>query len=59
MREVREKISACFDRLQQMQILSTKNNMENLLQTMYDLQEVYQILERMGDSDDGTKADIC
>lgn len=59
MNEIKDKISACFDRLQQIQILATKGNMENLLQTLYDLQEVYQILEKVGDKNDREKADIC
>lgn len=37
-----EKIQACFERLQRLQIQSGIENMEILLQTLYDLREVYQ-----------------
>ena len=52
---MKEKITACFDRLQTLEILPTRSNMETLLQTLYDLQEVYQELERM--DTDGTQTD--
>ena len=42
---MKEKIEACFDRLQTLKIDSTIDNMEKLLQTLYDLREVYQALE--------------
>ena len=42
---MKEKINACYERLQKLAIQPTKNNMEILLQTLYDLQEVYRELE--------------
>ena len=50
----REKIEACFNRLQTLQIQPTKTNMEKLLQTLYELKEVY---DEMGENDDGDQAD--
>lgn len=52
---MKEKLKACYERLQKLDVLPTRSNMEALLQTLYDLQEVYQGLERMGT--DGTEAD--
>ena len=40
-----EKLEACFERLQRLDIKPTRSNMEILLQTLYDLQEVYQELK--------------
>lgn len=47
MKELREKLDGCFDRLQNLQIKTTLANMEILVQTLYDLREVYSELERM------------
>ena len=44
---MKEKINACYERLQTLSITSTKGNMEALLKTMYELQEVYLELEGM------------
>ena len=52
---MREKLRLCFERLQTLEMLPTRSNMEILLQTLYDLQEVYQELERRGI--DGTETD--
>ena len=49
---MKEKLKACFDRLQKLQLPPTKNNMETLLQTLYDLQEIYLALKE-DDADDG------
>ena len=43
---MKEKISACFDRLQTLDVKPTVGNLEALLQTLYDLREVYNELER-------------
>lgn len=51
-----EKLEQCFKRLQSLDIQPTKNNMEKLLQTLYDLQAVYNEL-RGGDGGDGTAVD--
>ena len=52
---MKEKLMACFDRLQGLKIAPTLGNMEILVQTLYDLREVYHELERM--ETDGTEAD--
>ena len=52
---MKEKVNACFERLQTLDMPATKGNMETLLQTLYDLQEVYKELERM--EADGTQTD--
>ena len=51
---MREKIEACFKRLQTLSILPTRDNMEKLLQTLYDLEEVYNKLKE--DEGDGRPA---
>lgn len=40
-----EKLEACFDRLQRLDIKPTVQNMELLLQTLYDLRDVYAELK--------------
>lgn len=51
---MKEKIEACFNRLQSLDIKSSLSNMEKLVQTLYDLREIYNELEE----DDGrSKAD--
>ena len=40
-----EKLETCFDRLQTLDIKPTLDNMEKLLQTLYDRREVYQKLK--------------
>ena len=44
---MKEKLNACYERLQTLDMPMTRGNMETLLQTLYDIQEVYQELERM------------
>ena len=44
---MKEKIEACFNRLQCLEITPTLSNMEKLVQTLYDLRDVYNELERM------------
>ena len=41
---MKEKISLCFDRLQGLEIKPTLTNMEKLLQTLYDLRDIYNEL---------------
>lgn len=43
---MKEKIEACFNRLQGLDIKPTLTNMEALVQTLYDLRAVYNELER-------------
>lgn len=41
----KELLKACYDRLQGLELSPTVSNMETLLQTLYDLREVYRSLE--------------
>ena len=50
---MKEKIKNCFDRLQRLNIAPSQGNMEILLQTLYDLKEVYQ---ELGVKEDGRPA---
>ena len=54
-----EKLNKCYKRLQTLQIMTTKGNMEILLQTLYDIQEVYNQLkeEKANGGHDGPAAD--
>ena len=52
---MKDKLKDCFDRLQELNIAPTLRNMEILVQTLYDLREMYHELERM--EADGTEAD--
>ena len=54
---MKEKIAACFERLQGLDIQPTLPNMEKLVQTLYDLRDVY---EKLGGEDDGRPgSDSC
>jgi hypothetical protein len=55
MMDMKEKLEACYERMQTLNMPNTRHNMETLLQTLYDLQEVYKGLERT--ETDGTEAD--
>lgn len=46
-----DKLEACFDRLQRLDIVPTLSNMERLLQTLYDLRDVYNEIKKAGESD--------
>lgn len=48
-----EKIIRCFDRLQELELKPTVSNMEKLLQTLYDLRDIYN--EIKGGDKDGRK----
>lgn len=52
---MKEKLKACYERLQTLDLPATRGNMQTLLQTLYDIQEVYKELERM--ETDGAEAD--
>lgn len=43
---MKEKIEACFERLQSLEIQPTLSNMEKLVQTLYDLRDVYKQMEQ-------------
>lgn len=55
---MKEKIEACFERLQSLDIAPTLSNMEKLLKSLYDLREVYQELCTEGENHDGSEVDI-
>ena len=40
-----DKLEACFSRLQDLDIKPTLTNMEKLVQTLYDLREIYNELK--------------
>lgn len=42
---MKEKIANCFERLQSLEIQPTVSNMEKLLQTLYDLRDIYKQME--------------
>ena len=48
---MKEKLEACFNRLQELDIKPTLVNMELLVQTLYDLREIYNELKE--DAEDG------
>lgn len=49
-----EKLETCFERLQGLDIKPTVANMEKLLQSLYDLRDIYNELK--GGADDGRAA---
>jgi len=53
---MKEKLEACFNRLQTLDIRPTLENMEKLVKTLYDLREIYNRLEEEPD-DGGDEAD--
>lgn len=48
-----EKLDATFNRLQSLNILPTLSNMETLVQSLYEIREVYQFLKTLKGEDDG------
>ena len=50
MEEAKKKLEDSFERLQDLDIKSTLTNMEKLLKTLYDLQDVYA---KLGGEEDG------
>lgn len=54
-----EKLSACYERLQKLSVPPTRGNMEILLQTLYDIREVYDQIreEKANGGHDGPAAD--
>lgn len=45
MNEMMAKLNTVYERLQTLDILPTKANMENLLQSLYDIRDVYNKLK--------------
>ena len=48
-----EKLESCFKRLQTLDIQPTLDNMEKLLQTLYDLREIHNELCKKEGAEDG------
>lgn len=48
---MKEKIIACYERLQTLIMMTTLENTEKLLQTLYDLREIYNDLEKEDTND--------
>ena len=57
MDEKRVKIGTAYERLQTLDIMPTRKNMEILLQTLYDLKDVYNKMEEEEQNADRQKAD--
>ena len=58
---LKEKLERCYDRLQNLYIQATVSNMESLLQTIYDLHDVYNNMKEETPnerSEDRTETDI-
>lgn len=55
--DIRGKLTACFERLQGLDIRPTLPNMEALVQTLYDLREIYQELGKGDENGRGPEAD--
>lgn len=45
MDDILNKLNFCYDRLQSIQIAPTVTNMEKLLQSLYDIRDVYNKLK--------------
>ena len=55
---MKEKLEQCFDRLQSLDIQPTLNNMEKLVQTLYDLREVYaELCKKEGENGGRSEVD--
>lgn len=57
MDEKMAKIGKAYERLQTLDIMPTRKNMEILLQTLYDLKDVYKNMEEEEQNADRQKAD--
>lgn len=55
---MKELIESCFNRLQSLDIAPTQSNMEKLLQTLYDLKEVYKAICKEVETDERQTADL-
>ena len=56
MDEIFELLNLCYTRLQGLQITATRDNMETLLQTLYDLRHINEKLEKLKEGQkDGTE----
>lgn len=50
---MKEKLDACYKRLQTLDITPTLSNMEKLVQTLYELRDIYNELDKEGEADAG------
>ena len=55
--DMKEKLEACFERLQALDIKPTLGNMELLVQTLYDLKDIYHEITGGGEADGQSEAD--
>lgn len=55
MKELLDKLSGCFDRLQNLQIKPTLGNMELLVQTLYDLRDIHTKLSESEGKNNGAE----
>ena len=55
MEKILKKLEACFNRLQNLQIKPTLGNMEILVQTEYDLRDVYEKLKESEGKNNGAE----
>ena len=55
---MKEKLNACYERLQQLDITPTLSNMEKLVQTLYDIRDVYNELENKESEEDNGRPQI-
>lgn len=51
--DMRRKLERAFERLQGLEIKPTVDNMERLLQCLYDIRDVYNNLQTKGGEEDG------
>ena len=52
-----EKLNAAYERLQGLSITPTVSNMERLLQSLYDIRDVYNELQKAGEVDGRSTSD--
>ena len=54
---MKNKLNDVYERLQTLDIMPTRGNMEKLLQCLYDLRDIYNELERTEANNGGQAAD--
>ena len=54
---MKNKLNDVYERLQTLDIMPTKGNLEKLLQSLYDLRDIYNELERTEANNGGQAAD--
>lgn len=53
--EMCKKLESAYNRLQSLALAPTVGNLESLLQSLYEIREVYQSLDKKEGADDGRK----